>query len=378
MSKPTEETPEATPEKSLLQTTTTSGIKLDEVSIATLAELYPEEVREPLKWLAAYLRNHCANNLHLLIRRLNGLNFHPDYTYFWKIFSGRYFSVEGKKVGSTKNFIEIVDALKRRHRNARTAGKIPFIETTIWELINDYIDDRRAPDRICKIGAIVGWTGSQKSACFREYALRDEKQDTIHIESPERPRMSQLVNDMANAFGFFKDTTQEKKINYIINALNENKVIIIDNVQNFYNADAGARQPLFNFLIKIQEEKDPAIILSYTPDSDFNSVITGGSVRGYFEQFIGRIGGLRKILRLPNYPPREDVLKIAEAFGLRDAPKHSDYLEEICREPGRIRILCDDLQAAKKIAIATSRQLTIGLLRMVRREKVTQLDEEEQ
>jgi hypothetical protein len=53
---------------------------------------------------------------------------------------------------------------------------------------------------------------------------------------------------------------------------------------------------------------------------------------------------------------------------MRDAAKHARKLAQIAREPGRIRILFDDLQDAKQLAQSQKVALTIDHLLEVREE----------
>ncbi len=92
-------------------------------------------------------------------------------------------------------------------------------------------------------------------------------------------------------------------------------------------------------------------------------------LQGYFEQFEGRAGGRRNFLVLPEYPPEEDVLAFAQAFKLQHADKHLPYLVKIAQEPGRVRSLLEDLQAAKVAAEGEGKALTIGQVKEARGEE---------
>ena len=71
-------------------------------------------------------------------------------------------------------------------------------------------------------------------------------------------------------------------------------------------------------------------------------------------------------MKLEEFPSDEDVLAIAEGFGLKDAAHHIKELAAIVREPGRVRVLFEALQEAK--VQAGKKELTMNIIRQVRGE----------
>ena len=68
----------------------------------------------------------------------------------------------------------------------------------------------------------------------------------------------------------------------------------------------------------------------------------------------------------PDFTPREDLLRIAAAFKLQDAGKHVAVLEELSRQRGRIRIVFNVLQKAKRRAEAEgSKVMRVSHIRAV-------------
>jgi len=346
-----------------------SYLRLDEKTVERRTANYPDAVREPILWLAAFTREKCGKNLSSLEAKCRKLKLKCDYTYFYRIFTGKYFQVDpanGQLIGSVPNLLRHIEVLRKQDRIDWRAGKMPFITTPTAELIFNLIDKKCQPGRVNRFGSIIGPTGSQKSSCFKEYkSLHDY---CVHIEAPEKPRMGQFLTDLAVAYGEPRSLNQSKKIFAIHSTVNEKKCIIVDNVQRLYLEKNGGEQTIFNFLQKLQDDTGCTIIMSYTPD--FVRTLQNGVDRGYFEQFIGRMGGLNRSLVLPDYTPAEDLLCIANAYGLQDAEKHVNYLDKIAHEPGRIRIVFEDLQDAKQLADSEDKPLTIDHLRLVRGEEV--------
>jgi DNA transposition AAA+ family ATPase len=165
------------------------------------------------------------------------------------------------------------------------------------------------------------------------------------------------------ALGFSPESSMARKKQTLLTAVRPHHCIIVDNCQDLYRKGQ-KEQPAFSFLRRLQEVTGCTVILSIT--TDFERELMEGMIRGYFEQFEGRSGGRRKWLRLPEHAPEEDVLAIAQAFGLQDAKRHVKELAAITREPGRIRRLFEDLQEGKILASAAKAKLTIEHVREAR------------
>lgn len=145
-------------------------------------------------------------------------------------------------------------------------------------------------------------------------------------------------------------------------------MLIVDNTQRLHRASREGEQPLFGFLQRLQDETGCAVALSITPT--FERTLTSGMERGFFEQFEGRAGGRQNFLRLSDYAPPEDVVQIAQAFGLKSAAKHEKLLVELSRRDGRIRILFEVLQDAKLHAPEDQDGITINDIKTALEEQV--------
>lgn len=349
----------------------TLNTSLEASKIEATALLYPEEMREAFIWFAGYVCQECARNTEVVEAKTKALGFTVTAGTYVKILRGKWNrDKDGNEVSPIlrlNNFLQIVERLRRDSVLSAQAGKVPFVMTPTAELIFDYIDTRRAPDRVCKFGLIIGPTGSQKTATFKQYCVQNNHGACVWVEAPVRGRLSQFITDLAAKYGvsiWFSIARKELKIR---ESVNSTKCIIIDNVQRLYNEDGRGSQEVFNFLQKLQDDTGCTIILCATPD--FRGKFISGKDRGYFEQFEGRCGGEKEFLELEAYTPREDVLAIAKAFDLRDAEKHVAYLEKLAGERGRVRILFNALQLARQRAEQQKAKLTIQHVRAVRDEE---------
>jgi hypothetical protein len=323
---------------------------------------YPEEIHDSIRWLAAFVRDVCGRDIRALEAHCKklGLNRSSSQTYFTKVLNFTYpFSTGGS--AALDNFIQTVEILKGDRQAAVQAGRVPFIETSTYRQISNYIDTRRMPDSVCRFGLIVGATGTQKTACTKHYQSLNNHGKVVHVESPERPSINELVTDLASRYGAARSLNKSRKLLRIRDSVNEHRTIICENIQRLYVDNKGWQQPVFNFFQKLQDDTGCTVIFTCTTDflTTFSQATKSA---GYFEQFEGRCGGSDEFLILDEHPPKKDVLMIAQAFGLADAKEHLNTLEKIAQRRGRIRVLFKKLQDGARIASAMSTPLTIDHL----------------
>lgn len=336
-------------------------IKFDDVTIAGEAEHLPATLREDYVWLKTFTREECRRDVDLLTRRFRELGITRDKTTWAKILRGRYCrDARGDEtktpVISAENFAEEVRALRDNVRVESMRGMVPFVETTVWHEIEAEIQKRRESARVNKWGMVIGHTGSQKSACFREFRGRHNHGQTVLVEAPERGSFGEFLRVVSRAYGLGSKANTTDMRAHIFRALGggtlaerARRCLIVDNAQELWlGGDRETDQPAFTFLRRLQDTTGCTIILSITPL--FERRLVAGMIEGWFEQVEGRSGGRRNWLRLPEWAPKEDVELIAKAFGLRDVKRHLDVLTAISREPGRIRRLFEDLQEGKLLA----------------------------
>ena len=342
------------------------NVSLEAVRLDTIAATYPESIREDFLWLGGYIADRCNRSLDVLVHNVRKLGFTITKETFSKILRGKLqVDAEGQPTKSPvialRNFSQIVDALRSEAKVVWLAGKTPFIETETWLDFEAYITMKRAPETICKFGLILGHTGSQKTACGKHYAHLHNSGRCIHLEAPEKPTMGRFVRELGNAYRIPEKINGEKLRIRITGNVKDTSTLIVDNIQRLYKPNHGWNQEIFNYLQKLQDDTNCTVILIAIPD--FEDTLRAGSEKGYFEQFVGRVGGWNEVLRLPDWTPREDVLAIAEAFRFQNAEKHLEALEKLTKQQGRVRILFNALQKAKRLADAKDQKLTINHLR---------------
>lgn len=348
----------------------TDRIRLDNPTLEERAALYPENLREPFVWLGVFVRDECSREIDILVDRANKLGIAMDKTNWSKILRGKWnrdaHNNETTPCVQLEKLLKFIDVLQKDARIKELGGRTPFVETSTTKQIFQFIDIKRAPDRVNKFGIVIGETGTQKTAAFREYVRQNNHGTTVWLDAPETPSMFKFKTDLAKAYGCHVAASMPKKESKIVESVNGKKTIIVENVQRLYLEKEEGNQQVFNYLQKLQETTNCTIILSFTPT--FEKKFTAGLNRGFFEQFVGRSGGTSRFLRLAEFPPEDDVLDIAKAFKLQQPDRSLDYLVKIAHEPGRVRRLFEDLQDAKIEAEAEKKPLTIGHVKFVRGE----------
>jgi DNA transposition AAA+ family ATPase len=346
-------------------------VKWTDRELDVIAQGYPQEMREPLMWLGWFGREECGRDLDILVSRAKELGIQHDKTSWSKILRGKWNKdKEGQPLISPvialQKFLKAVQLLRDDHRVREMAGKVPFIMTPTAKDIFDYIDVRRAPERVNRFGVVVGYTGTQKTATFKEYCRRHNHGMCVWLEAPETGSMAEFMCWLGTKYGGAHTDSMNRARIRVFSTVKSRHTIIVDNAQSMYRAEKEYNQPTFSFLRRLQDEKQCTVILSITPE--FHDKLMTQMLIGYFEQFEGRAGGRRNFLVLPKFPPAEDVLEIAKAFGLKDAEKHLEYLTAIAGEAGRVRRLFEDLQEAKICAEREKRPFSIGHVKEVRDE----------
>ena len=344
-------------------------IRLDTPTMQLRVATYPQELKEPVLWLAAYVREECSRDMDVLVTEAKSLKIEFDKTTWTKILRGRLQkNASGDDLPSpivnVGKLLKAIASLREQCDLRDMAGRVPFVLTPSAQMMCDFIDKKRSPDRVNKFGMIVGHTGTQKTATLKYYQRLHNHGLGSVIEAPANGSLTVFVTDLAEKYGCSRHAAQSRKENTIYRSINAKNYIIVENVQRLYHERDQANQRVFNFLQKLQDDTGCTIILTLTPV--FVNKLKRSIAEGYFEQFIGRAGGERDILTLEEFPGEDDVLAIAKSFALVDAEKHIGELNKMVREPGRVRVLFEALQEAK--VQCHKKPLTITAVRAARGE----------
>jgi DNA transposition AAA+ family ATPase len=338
-------------------------IRSNPVKAESLFTHYPEAVREDALWLWMFTKTRCNSEHALLgkIARSIGIKDRtgkdPSDQYWYQVVTGQYF----KSGGSAQQFKLYVAAFRAHARSMDKSGMIPFIETKNWKLISNYIEARRSFNVSRRIGAIEGVTGSQKTFCEKQYASIHNHLETVHVESPARSTLPRMIQKLAAHYEFpMSATAGEKAVmleqwlkgaSMAQNGLERDtarpRCLILGNVQRLFRPNVQPdQQPIFNYLMEIQDDLGFTLILEWVPT--FTKKVTGGDP--FWNQLLARIGGEESILRLQPELPKADILKFAKAFKVANDAAAFPILKKWGTTKLGIRRLVYPLEDARQIA----------------------------
>lgn len=346
--------------------------KLDAASLTAKAERLPEAVQSQFLWLGAYCRTECQGDVKILHERFKKLDVDHNITSWQKILRGQFYhDASGLRQKhpaiSEINFKEAVRTLQENAHRFSGEGTIGFVLTPSAQTMVDYVDLKAAPYRINRCGMIIGETGNSKSATMNYYKCQHPSH-VLLTEAPYRPSSNLLAEALADCLGYGDQNSKRRKERYLQDNLTSEHRVIIENIQRIYDPSLEENQQSFSLLQRLQEQTHCCLIFTLTPLAE--KKMLRGAQKEFFEQFIGRCGGVRGLLRLPAYPSEEDVLAIARAYAMKDADKSLTYLSKFAREQGRIRPLFEYFQNAKLLADDQKQPLTIKHLQAVRGDDV--------
>jgi len=353
MTKPTAETTADAKSNGLeleVSTSHTPALVRTSKSISELEkaiEHYPEMIRNEVRWVQGFFLEHCHNNTESLRAIAAKLGHDKSREYFRNLICGDYFTAKANTWNAGgrawSEFLELASSLRRYEQQVQRTGQLPFVQTPTYRCISNFIDSKRAIGAVCRIGGIIAPTGGQTSESFKCYRTLNNHGQVIHVESPANGSLPALQGKILEAYHVGVTGISRRRELELRENINESRTIIIDNAQVLYQARHGAQQPCFNWLREIYDDRRPTIILKFT--EEFLNDLSSGAAKGYFEQFIGRMGGLKSILRLPEYAPESDLRCIARTLKI-EGKGALELMHKWSRQQGRIRIVFDKIQLA--------------------------------
>jgi DNA transposition AAA+ family ATPase len=342
----------------------------DDPKIEAEMHLFPAALQPLYQWLKLFARDECRRDVDVLLERARTVGVTIDKTNWVRILKGRWKTdSDGNELPnpyiSATNLAQAITAMRDQVRIELLQGGMPFVETgtvrTIWRAI----EKRMRKDRVNKFLVILGPTGTQKTAAYKEFSARNPH--VKWLESTDNGSMKEFAIRFAVKCGAGRNISYGQARTKIFESMlphnGQTKAVIIDNMQDMVRSDKKMHamgkpvgtQPAYQFLRSLQDETGCAVVWSITPENE-DQMFNSQSI--YLEQFEGRAGGKDGFLRLPNFPPVADLVQIAETLGLKSAEKHKDLLKLIGHERGRIRRFFEIIQDAKDAADADKSPLT--------------------
>ena len=343
----------------------------DDPKIEAEMQLFPAALQPLYQWLKVFTRDECRRDVDVLVERAREVGVTIDKTNWVRILKGRWKTdSEGNEMPnpyvSATNLLQAITAVRDKVRVELLQGGLPFVETSTVKTIWRVIEKAMRKDRVNRFRVIVGPTGTQKTASYKELTQRNP--NVKWLESTDNGSMKEFAIRFAIKCGAGRNISYSQARTKIFESMmthkGQIKCAIIDNMQDMVRSDrkmiamgkSVGTQPAYQFMRSLQDETGCAIIWSITPENE-DQMFNAQSI--YLEQFEGRAGGRDGFLRLPNFPPRKDLVQIAETLGFKQAEKHGDLLVSIAKERGRIRRFFEILQDAKDAADDAGEALTV-------------------
>ena len=140
-----------------------------------------------------------------------------------QILSGKYPSPPGAQLRVMINALTILEA-----RN-RSAGRLPFVETSVWGLVKFVCDEARAKADSDGIGLVTGYVGVGKTTALHHYA--DGDPSVVYLRGSAGMTKSDLLARLCEMLDLttLRRTTISRKQSQIMSALRgSSKLIILD------------------------------------------------------------------------------------------------------------------------------------------------------
>ena len=361
-----------------------STIYYDDPHIEAEMALFPPELAPLFREAKIFLRDECKRDVDVWVERARAQKVTIDKTNWVRIFKGRWkHDADGNELPnpyvSATNLKNAFIAIRDQVRVELLQGGMPFVETTTFSFLKRSVEKVMRKDRVNKFLVIVGPTGTQKTASYKEIAMRNPL--VKWMESTDNGSLKEFIIRFAVKCGASRSISYGPARAKIFESMMPHnglpKAVIIDNMQDMVKTERKLQamgknietQPAYQFLRSLQDETGCAVIWSITPENE-NQMFNSESI--YLEQFEGRAGGRDGFKRLPNNPPITDLVLIAETIGFKAAEKHKDLLRTIGHSRGRIRRFFEILQDAKDAADDHNAALTVDYIEEALEERATE------
>lgn len=139
-----------------------------------------------------------------------------------QIIAGKYPSSPSKQLA------KLIDVTERQNTR-RDIGHVPFVETSMYRLVNSVCQRAAA---YCNVGLIPGYVGTGKTTCLKEYARRHP--NTVLIESHPRMSTGTLLQVLCNAFEVVapRQTNDARFLALVDTLKGTDTLLVVDEAEN--------------------------------------------------------------------------------------------------------------------------------------------------
>lgn len=279
------------------------NIGADTVKRALTRQLENGEIDQTQHDLIWWYFNYAKDNKFSPSQTAQELGY-ADRTTTDRVFKGQY-------AASLQAFCEKVASFKKiaDERASYKAGF--FVETTVAKRVFQVCDAARISNTVA---FIFGDSQQGKTTALEEYTRQNNHGQTVYVRLPSSAGVQLLAKEIARACHVNPDSSFERVRDRVINALDHNRLIIVDELhQVFTSYHAASQIKVLEFLREIHDRTRCGMVLCGT--HVLRREIEDGKLALILEQ-LRRRATLR--LELPPRPSKTDVAKFAHGFGLPD------------------------------------------------------------
>ena len=216
----------------------------DEPHIEAEMQLQPKDLREPYRWLKTYVRDECKRDVDVLVNRAKEQGVTIDKTNWVRVLKGRnQHDADGNELQNPHvaftNLLQAIEAVRQQVRVELLRGGMPHIETTTFHTIRRCVEKAMKKDRVNRFRVIVGPTGTQKTASYKELALRDPH--IKWLESADNGSLKEFIIRLAVKCGASRNISYGPARAKIFETMQPHngqpKCVIVDNMQDMVRSD---------------------------------------------------------------------------------------------------------------------------------------------
>lgn len=177
---------------------------------------YSDDDRQQTEQVINWLNEHQKRQAWLAkVARVNAATLN-------QIIAGKY------NASPSKWLSKLLDAIERQNAR-RDIGQVPFVETSMYQLVNS-VCQRAAAYR--NVGLIPGYVGTGKTTCLKEYARRHP--NTVLIESHPQMSTGTLLQVLTNALEVVPPRqTNDSRFLALVDALKgTDTLLVVDETEN--------------------------------------------------------------------------------------------------------------------------------------------------
>ena len=269
---------------------------------------------------------------------------HYDRTTIYRVCRGEYKADLAKVVDAIRSWKKICE--QRVGIIAST-----FVETATARKIWKVCDAAVAYN---SIAFIFGDSQIGKTWALEEYARRHNHGQTRYIRMAASSGTQLMMKLLAEACGFSSKGCFENLRKRVLNALDENTLVIVDELHlAFFTYHKQARLSCLEVLRELHDRTKCPMVLCGTNVA--SEEINRGPQKEYLEQLRRR--GVFK-LQLPKYATQSDLNAIAKSFGLATPEGDAaELVKQIIRANG-LKAYVSYLQAANRMAANTKKTIS--------------------